>query len=310
VTAVLHKSDWANEGPWRAAWKKHAPDLDVQVFPEITEPEAVRYALVWDPPPGLLASLPNLEVIFSIGAGIDHILRDPQRPKHLPVVRMVEAGLTQGMSEYVALSVLWHHRDMDLYARRQREQVWEEVPPKLAGDRTLGFLGMGVLAGDAAAKLSVFGFRMLGWSRSPKEVGGVRMHHGREGLEAMLRESEILICLLPHTAETTGLLNARTLALLPRGAAVINAGRGGLIVEEDLLAALESGQVRSATLDVFREEPLPPTSPFWQHPRVVVTPHVAAKTMADTAVEAVVANIRRHQAGEPLLHVVDFARGY
>lgn len=310
MISVLHKSDWANEGPWRAAWKKHAPEMAVQVYPEVPDPAAVQYALVWDPPPGFLASLPNLQVIFSIGAGIDHIARDPDRPKQLPVVRMVEQGLTEGMSEFVALSVLWHHRDMDVYARHQREKIWEEFPPVLARQRKVGFLGMGVLAGDAARKLSVFGFQLHGWSRSPKSVEGVAMHHGPEGLEAMLREVEILVGLLPQTPETEGLLNARTLGLLPRGAAVINAGRGGLIVEKDLLAALDSGQIRGATLDVFRSEPLPKDSAFWTHPRVVVTPHVAAKTMADTAVESVVANIRRHQAGEPLTNVVDFERGY
>ncbi|GAB5470120.1 MAG: glyoxylate/hydroxypyruvate reductase A [Rhodospirillales bacterium] len=307
---VLHKSDWANEKPWRDAWARHAPDLALQVYPDVTDPAAVRYALVWEPPAGLLASLPNLEVIFSIGAGIDHIMRDPQRPTALPVVRMVEAGLTQGMSEFVVLSVLWHHRDMAYYAAFQRHKRWQEVPPTLGKDRKVGFLGMGALAGDAAAKLAPFGFQLHGWSRSAKQQPGVTMHHGGEGLEEILALSEILVCLLPLTAETEGLLNARRLALLPKGAALINVARGGLIVEADLLAALESNHIASATLDVFREEPLPAASPFWDHPRVVVTPHIAAKTMADTAIEAVVANIRRHQAGQPMTHVVDFERGY
>ncbi len=307
---VLHKSDWANEGPWRKAWERHAPDLQVQVYPEITDRDAVRYALVWEPPAGLLASLPNLEVIFSIGAGIDHIVKDPERPEQLPVVRMVEAGLTNGMSEFVALSVLWHHRDMALYAEQQRAKRWEEVEPTLAKDRSVGFLGMGALASDAAAKLATFGFKLHGWSRSPKEVAGVAMHHGPDGLAAVLAASEILICLLPLTQETEGLLNKERLSLLPKGAALINVARGGLVVEADLLAALESRQIGGATLDVFRQEPLPADSPFWDHPRVVVTPHIAAKTMADTAVEAVAANIRRYESGLPLLNVVDFARGY
>ncbi len=308
--SVLHKSDWIREEPWRKAWKRQAPEIDVQVYPDITDREAVRYALVWEPPSGLLASLPNLEVIFSIGAGIDHIVKDPERPKQLPVVRMVEAGLTAGMSEFVAMSVLWHHRDMALYAEQKRARNWNVVEPILAKERTLGFLGMGALASDAASKLAAFDFQMHGWSRSPKEVTGVTMHHGADGLAAILAASEILVCLLPLTQETEGLLNAERLALLPKGAAVINVARGGLVVEPDLLAALESGQVGSATLDVFRQEPLPETSPFWDHPRVVITPHIAAKTMADTAVEAVVANIRRYESGQPLLNVVDFSRGY
>ncbi len=307
---ILHKSDWSNEGPWRDAWAAQAPERRIQVYPDIADPAAVRYALVWEPPTGLLASLPNLEIIFSVGAGIDHIVRDPERPRHLPIVRMVEEGLTKGMSEFVALSVLWHHRDMADYAQQQRDRVWHEIEPILAEKRKVGFLGMGALASGAAEKLGVFGFQMLGWARSPKRVANVEMHHGEEGLARVLAESEILVCLLPLTPQTDGLLNARTLALLPRGAALINVARGGLIVEADLLAALDSGQVSAATLDVFREEPLVQDSPFWTHPRVVVTPHIAAKTMAETAVASVLANIARHEAGEPLLNVVDFERGY
>ncbi len=308
--SILHKSDWSNEGPWAKAWRAQAPDRRVQVYPDIEDPEAVRYALVWEPPEGLLASLPNLEVIFSIGAGVDHIVKDPMRPKHLPVVRMVEDGLTQGMSEFVALSVLWHHRDMVAFAQQQRDALWAEIEPILAKDRTIGFLGMGALASDAAAKLKPFGFRILGWSRNPKQVAGVEMHDGADGLAAVMQACEILVCLLPLTAETEGLLNAETLGQLPKGAALINVARGGLAVEPDLLAALDSGQLSGATLDVFRQEPLPKDSPFWHHPKVVVTPHIAAKTMAETAVASVLANIARFEAGQPLLNVVDFDRGY
>ncbi len=308
--SLLHKSDWANEEPWRAAWTRHAPDRKVQFYPDVSDPESVRYALVWQPPHGLLASLPNLEVIFSIGAGVDHIVEDPERPKHLPVVRMVEEGLTAGMSEFVALSVLWHHRDMAAFAEQQRDKIWQEIEPVLAKDRSVGFLGMGALASDAAAKLLPFGFRTLGWSRSPKQVSGIEMHSGAEGLAALLEASEILVCLLPLTGETEGLLNRKTLSQLPKGAALINVARGGLAVEADLLSALDSGQLASATLDVFRQEPLPKSSPFWSHPRVVVSPHIAAKTMADTAVASVVANITRYEAGQELLNVMDFSRGY
>ena len=272
--------------------------------------ETIRYALVWDPPAGLLASLPNLEVIFSIGAGIDHIAKDPERPKHLPVVRMVEEGLTAGMTEFVVLSVLWHHRDMAAYAVQQNSSLWQEIEPKLAKDRKVGFLGMGALAGAAAAKLCILGFRLHGWSRSPKQIPGVTMHHGEAGLAEILGESEILVCLLPLTAATEGIMNRGTFAQLPEGAAFVNVGRGGLVVEEDLLAALDCGQVGSATLDVFRQEPLPADSPFWSHPKVVVTPHIAAKTMAESAVASVMANIRRFEAGEAMLNVVDFERGY
>lgn len=309
MTTLLFKSDIERGGLWLDAFAEQAPDLKVEVWPYEGDPAAIDYALVWSPPPGELKRYPNLKVIFSVGAGIDHLKNDPELPD-LPVVRMVEPGLTAGMTEYVVWAVLHHHRFMLDYAEQQRERRWDELNQIAANRRRVGILGLGHLGQDAAEKLAVFGFQLSGWSRTPKQVPGVACHHGDDGLRAFLAETEILVALLPWTAETDGILNAETLGLLPKGAAVINVGRGGLQVEEDLLAALDSGQLSGATLDVFREEPLPADSPFYSHPRVVVTPHIASMTIPETAVAAVLKQIRRCEAGEALQHTVDFERGY
>jgi len=308
--ALLFKGDIDRGGSWERALAHYAPDLDLRSWPKLGDPAGIDYALVWSPPPGLLAGLPNLKVIFSIGAGIDHLGSDPELPPAVPVVRMVEPGLTAGMTEFVVMSVLYHHRFMLDYLAQQRARAWREISQIGPQERRIGIMGLGVLGQDAARRLLDFGFPVAGWSRSPKSVPGVASFAGAEGLAAFLGQSDILVCLLPSTAETRGLLNAGTLAVLPRGAAIVNAGRGDLIVEADLLAALDDGQVGGATLDVFAEEPLPADSPLWDHPRVVVTPHVASMTIPDSAAAAVVAQIRRFEAGQPLEHVVEMSRGY
>jgi len=308
--ALLFKGDIDRGGSWERALAHYAPDLDLRSWPKLGDPAGIDYALVWSPPPGLLAGLPNLKVIFSIGAGIDHLGSDPELPPAVPVVRMVEPGLTAGMTEFVVMSVLYHHRFMLDYLAQQRARAWREISQIGPQERRIGIMGLGVLGQDAARRLLDFGFPVAGWSRSPKSVPGVASFAGAEGLAAFLGQSDILVCLLPSTAETRGLLNAGTLAVLPRSAAIVNAGRGDLIVEADLLAALDDGQVGGATLDVFAEEPLPADSPLWDHPRVVVTPHVASMTIPDSAAAAVVAQIRRFEAGQPLEHVVEMSRGY
>jgi glyoxylate/hydroxypyruvate reductase A len=218
--------------------------------------------------------------------------------------------MTDAMSEYVALQVLrLHRRDLD-YRTQQEAGVWRELDQQNAGKRRIGILGLGVLGQDAATKLRALGFDVAGWSRSEKAVAGVRSYAGAAGLAPLLGRSEIIVCLLPLTAETEGILNKSTLALLPKGAALVNAARGAHLVEEDLLAALASGQISAAALDVFREEPLPVDHPFWHHPRVVVTPHIAAFTNPATAAPIILDNIRRFAEGRPLINRIDPARGY
>ena len=293
---LLFKSDLGRYDLWVPALKRHLEGREIRLWPDLGEVQDIEYALVWDPPPGLLASLPNLKAIFSVGAGVDHIAADPERPKHLPVIRMVEEGLTAGMTEYVVMQVLYHHRDMLAYRHQAAEKIWREIPAVPAHQRRIGILGLGVLGQDAARMLVRFGFDVAGWSRTPKEIEGVTCFHGPEGLDQMLARTDILVCLLPLTPATRGSLNGELFAKLPRGACLINVGRGGHQVERDLLEALDSGQLREATLDVFEEEPLPADSPLWSHPQVIVTPHIASMTMPETAAKAVGENIKRMEA--------------
>jgi glyoxylate/hydroxypyruvate reductase len=308
--ALLFRSTVDSAARWRAQLTKLREALDIRVWPDIGDPAEIDYALVWRPEAGFLASLPNLKLILSLGAGVDHLLGDPQLPRHLPIVRLVDPHMTHAMSEYVVLQVLRLHRhDLD-YRAQQQERVWRELDQKNAADRRVGILGFGELGRDAANKLKALGFDVAAWSRSEKSLAGVESYAGAEGLRHLLGRSEILVCLLPLTAETEGILNARNLALLPPGAALVNAARGAHLIEDDLLTALASGQISAAVLDVFHDEPLPADHPFWHHPRVVVTPHVAAFTNPATAAPIILDNIRRFEEGRPLLNRVDPARGY
>jgi glyoxylate/hydroxypyruvate reductase A len=308
--AILFRSSPAATARWQPLLGALLPDHEVRFFPEVGDKAAIEYALVWQPPSGLLASLPNLKLIFGLGAGIDHLLRDPELPRHVPIVRLVDPYMTDAMSEYVSLSVLRLHRqDLD-YLGQQRAQVWEEREQKNAAERPVAILGFGTLGQDAGRKLKALGFPVAGWSRSAKAVDGFETFSGRPGLDALLARSEILVCLLPLTTETAGILNAGNFALLPRGAGIVNAGRGGHLVEQDLIPALDSGQLSGAALDVFREEPLPRDHPFWRHPRIFVTPHVAAETHPPTAAPIISEAIRRFEAGLPVPNIVDLTRGY
>ncbi|MEQ8355740.1 MAG: glyoxylate/hydroxypyruvate reductase A [Kiloniellaceae bacterium] len=308
--ALLIKTDIDRGNAWAEALAANYPELQTYNWPYDGDPAKIDYALVWQPPEGELKRYPNLKAIFSVGAGVDHLASDPDLPKGVPVVRMVEPGLTAGMSEYVVLAVLSHHRFMLDYAAQRRDKVWKELVQLPAEARQVGVLGLGVLGRDALEKLKPFGFKLAGWSRSPKSISGITCFHGSGGFDEFLSETDILICLLPLTPETEEILNAPAFAKLPQGAAVINVGRGGHMNEDDLLAALDSGHLSGATLDVFRKEPLPKKHPFWEHPRVFITPHIASMTVPETAVRTVVANIQRLEAGEPLQHVIDLKRGY
>ena len=312
--AILFRSTPAATSRWRPLLAGLLPEHEIRYWPEVgdtaADRAAIEYALVWHPEPGLLASLPNLKMIFGLGAGIDHLLRDPALPRHVPVVRLVDPYMTDAMSEFVALSVLRLHRqDLD-YLAQQRAVLWEEREQKNAAERPVGILGFGTLGQDAGRKLRALGFDVAGWSRSEKPVGGLASFAGRDGLDRLLSRSEILVCLLPLTAETRGILNAANFARLPRGAGIVNAGRGGHLVEEDLIPALESGQLSGAVLDVFREEPLPPDHPFWRHKRIIVTPHIAAETHPPTAAPIIRDALRQCEAGLPIANRVDLARGY
>lgn len=295
---------------WPGALRAAMPELEVRHFPEIGDRASIDYALVWMPELGLLARLPRLKVIFSIAAGVDHILRDPDLPPGVPIVRMSDPYQASMMAEYATMAVLHYHRFLDDCLRDQARATWTPRKVLYTPETTVGILGLGDIGQEIARTLLGFGFQVRGWTRTPRTLAGVTCHHGADGLAEMLPHCQHLICVLPITPATRGLIDARLLAALPRGASVINLGRGAHLVEDDLLAALDSGHIRGAFLDVFAKEPLPPDHPFWRHPRVVVTPHMGGELLPRTAAASVVANIRRHQAGEPLTHVYDRGRGY
>lgn len=308
--AILVRAGAKSLDLWRPLLTAALPGRDFRFFPDIGDPAAIDTALVWLPEPGLLQGLPNLKLIVCLGAGVDAIIGEPSFPRHLPVVRLVDPYMTAAMSEYVVFQVLRLHRqDLD-YVAQQRMAEWREHPQKNAAERPVGILGFGTLGLDAGNKLKALGFDVAGWSRSTKDVPGIPTYAGAAGLDTILARSEILVSLLPLTPETVGLLDAGALARLPRGAAIVNAGRGATLVEGALLAALDRGKLSAAVLDVFQTEPLPPDHPFWRHPRIVVTPHIAADTHPATAIAAVVTALREFEAALPLTNRVDLNRGY
>jgi glyoxylate/hydroxypyruvate reductase A len=309
--AVLLSTKAATMQAWKAALLAVDPSLDIRLFPEAGDPSEIEAAVCWTQHDmAELRRYPNLKLLVSMGAGVDHLLHPPGPPPGVPVARLKDARLTQGMTEWVLLNVLRFHRQDLEYRAQQAARVWEELPAPDTSKRRVGILGLGELGGAAAEAIRALGFPVMGWTRSPRRREGVECFHGAEGLSAMLARTDILVCLLPLTPETRGVINARSLALLPRGAFVINAARGGHVVAEDLLAALDSGHVAAAALDVFEPEPLPPDHPFWGHPRVLVWPHAASITIPESAAPQVVENIHRARAGRPLLNLVDFAAGY
>ncbi|WP_454918198.1 2-hydroxyacid dehydrogenase [Xanthobacter sediminis] len=296
--------------PWRAAFAREMPDLEIRLWPDVGAVEDITYAFVWKVPPGVLAGLPNLRVVFSLGAGVDRIIGPDVVPAHLPLVRMVDPGLKDGMNEFVLMQTLHYHREMPAFAAQQARREWRERDVPLARHRTVGIMGLGALGRHCAENLARLGFSMRGWTRSARVVPGIASFCGPEGLAPFLTGTEILVCMLPLTPDSRGILNAETFARMPRGSTLINVARGGHLVDADLLAALASGHIAGATLDVFQEEPLPADHPFWSHPRIIVTPHISAPTRPETAAPTVVEGIRRHRAGLPLLNVVDRSAGY
>jgi glyoxylate/hydroxypyruvate reductase len=270
------------------------------------DPEAVRYLVTWTAPKRLAETYPNLRLVFSTGAGVDQFDLE-NLPPGVRVVRMLEPGLAEQMRAYVTLGVLALHRDLPLYLDNQRSRLWQAVANRPAGERRVGVMGLGTLGQAALAALDPFGFPLAGWSRSPKTIPGVDCF---TDLDAFLARTDILICLLPLTPETTGLLDARLFARLPEGARLLHAGRGRQLDHAALLAALDGGRLAAAMLDVTDPEPLPAEHPLWRHPRVILTPHVACQTRAEEGAAHVIAGVRADRAGAPVAGLVDRERGY
>ncbi|MBM3531914.1 MAG: glyoxylate/hydroxypyruvate reductase A [Alphaproteobacteria bacterium] len=308
--AILLKSDPDDTRGWEAELARRLPGVEVRIWPEVGDPAEIEFCVGWAFPPGSLRGFPKLKGLQSLGAGVDHVFRDPVLPAHLPIARIVDPYMTEDMTQWVMLNVLRFHKQDPDYRRLQAEGRWHELPPLSWQARRVGVMGLGELGGHALARLRHFGYPLAGWSRTAKRVDGVETFAGEAGLQPFLARTDILVALLPLTPATENLLDRRRLSWLPPGACVINAGRGRLIVDEDLIALLDSGHLGGAALDVFRREPLEPDHPFWRHPSVIVAPHVSALTRAETAAPQIVENYRRALAGEPLLHLVDRQRRY
>ncbi|MBR9908772.1 MAG: glyoxylate/hydroxypyruvate reductase A [Gammaproteobacteria bacterium] len=285
------------------------PELSFHLWPDVGDPEAVEFLVAWLPPDNMLELFPNLRVVFSVGAGVDHFDLSAFPPQ-LQLVRMLDPGIAQGMVEYVTLGTLALHRDMPRFLQQQRQQQWQAQPWVPAQQRRVGVMGLGNLGRAVIAQLRSLGFQLNGWSRSAHQLQGVTCFAGWEQLPDFLQQTDLLICLLPLTAETRHILCARNFNHLPAGAALINAGRGGHLQEEDLLAALDSGQLGAAMLDVLQEEPPGHSHPFWQHPKIWLTPHIAGVTSHDSGCAVLLDNVRRFRQGLPMHGAVDLSRGY
>jgi glyoxylate/hydroxypyruvate reductase A len=306
---LLFKVDHERGLAWKALFDTHAPDVQVRLWPDIGNPEHIRYFASWQPPEGLHGRFPNLEVVFATSAGVDQFdLSD--LPEPIEVVRMLDPGIAQGIVEYVCFAVLSLHREIPLYLEQQRQNQWQDRPLTPARQRRVGVMGLGNLGVAALQALRPFGFSLSGWARSEKDIEGVQCFAGQAQLMPFLSQCDLLICLLPLTDDTRGILNAQTFAALPHGARLINLGRGGHLVEADLLAALASGQIEHAVLDVLNDEPPAPDHPYFQHPRIWLTPHIGAMTSPDTAFDVLLTNIRRHQRGEAMHGKIARDEGY
>lgn len=313
MPTILVKSGGEAAMPeWQRLFAEFAPDLEVRWWDDASvAPEQVDYVLVWDPEPGRLARMPGLKVIFGTGAGVDFITRDPELPKQLPLVRMATKGSTQRMGEFVCWSALSLLKGGRTIALHQAAAKWKYFEPEVTATETpVGIMGLGNMGSRAAEMLQGLGFPVRGWSRTRKNLPGVTCFAGNDELDDFLSETKILVCLLPSTAETRGILSAPLLAKLPKGAGLVNVGRGSHQKIEDILAALDSGHLSGAVLDVFEKEPLPAESPAWAHPKIIVTPHLASLPSRRERVEYIAAAIGDFLGGRSLPNLYDHARGY
>lgn len=283
--------------------------IPLEVWPDIKNKEAVLGAVVWNHPEGSLQMFPNLKFISSMGAGVDHVLKDTSLPAHVPIVRIIDSELTHCMANYIIMAVSYHHRKLEKYIEDKENMVWDQetIPDR---ELSIGVMGMGVLGTDAAVKLSKLGFKVCEYSNTPKKVEGVKSFAGKEALQPFIEEINVLICLLPLTTQTKDILNIELFKRMNRGTYLINVARGNHLVEEDLLTAIDQGYISGAFLDVFREEPLPKAHPFWSHPKIMMTPHIASITNPQAAIPQVVDNYRAVVAGRPLQNEIDRNKEY
>jgi glyoxylate/hydroxypyruvate reductase A len=308
--AMLFYSNFDTAEDWREHLQRAMPGLDFRAHPDVGDPADIETAMVWKAPPGELRKYPNLKLIVNIGAGVDYILKDDTLPPGVPIMRLVDPEQIRMMSQYVLLTVLRYLRDFPALEKHRREKRWKYIHPRESATMPVGIMGLGHIGTHAALELLRQGFPVSGWSRTPKTVEGIATFHGPGQLRDFLARSQILVLIMPFTPKTDGIVNRDVLYALPRGAKIINIGRGQLIDEPALVAAIRDGQISGATLDVFRTEPLPPDHPFWDMDEIDITPHLASIAIPRSSSLQIAENIRRLRAGEPLLNIVDRKRGY
>jgi glyoxylate/hydroxypyruvate reductase A len=307
---LLHRADGKTE-PWIKDFGKFLPEAEIELWHAGEKCQTCDYAVVWSPPEAMLAELAQVKAIFVTGAGVDALLKfSDALPPHIPIIRLGDAGMAMQMAEYVTHSVLRYFRRFDEYEAQARAGQWAPLPQHAKQDFAIGVLGMGVLGTAVLEALAPFGFPLRGWSRTEKSMAGVQCFHGEQGLDTFLRGTRVLVCMLPLTPETGNVVNRTNMCKLPQGAFLINVARGAHLAEPDLLTLIKSGHIAAATLDVFRNEPLPAQHPFWQEPRITITPHISALTLRRESVQQIAEKIRKVEQGQPVADVVDRNRGY
>ncbi|MFD2512298.1 2-hydroxyacid dehydrogenase [Pontibacter locisalis] len=308
--AMILINPWRDVTPWVKALKEERPDLDLRVYPDDSNKDEVEFALVWNHPMGVFKEYPNLKCISSMGAGVDHVLKDPELPESAQVTRVTDEHLTRDMADFTIALIMNHLRGLSFYKVREASQEWKPKSYLRISDVRVGVMGVGVLGAHVASRLFKMGFQVNGWASSEKNIEGVKVFAGKNTLDSFLSQSDILVCLLPLTKETENILNKENFKKLPQNAFIINVARGGHLVEDDLIEMIDSGYLSGASLDVFREEPLPKEHPFWSHSKINVTPHIASVTDPLSVVPLILENYDRARNNKTLLNVVSRQKGY
>lgn len=308
--AILFHCPWNTADQWLAAFQAAMPNDEFRIYPDLGKVEEIDVAMVWRLPHGVLSGLPNLLGVCSLGAGVDALLEDPDLPRNIPIARLVDPLMMDRMAEYVCAAVLHHHLGFDDYNEQQTRQFWQRNPTTDARDRTVALLGMGQMGQRCAERLGALGFKLIGWSRGPKKIDGVKCFHGWEQLDGVLQAASIVVILLPSTKQTINLFDRAALNAMQKDAFLINCSRGEIVVEDDLISALDSGHLSGATLDAFRREPLPYGHPLWKHSKICVTPHIASLSAPDTAAVILADQLRCIRNRQSVANTVNFEQGY
>ncbi len=296
--------------PWIQALKKVDSNIDIRTFPNDSNRDEISFALSWRHPFGVFKDYPNLKCISSMGAGVDHLLKDPDLPKAVSIVRLVDPYLAQDMAEFVLALIMNHLRELNAFKIKQTQTIWRPADYLRIKDIKVGIMGMGAIGSQVAGVLQKTGFNVIGWARTSKEIKSIPIYIGDADLTKFLNHSDVLVCVLPLTAQTKGILNKSNFRKLPKNAFIINVGRGEHLEEEDLVQFISDGHLSGASLDVFAEEPLPASSPLWKHPRIHVTPHIASITNPESVAPQIINNYHRMKENRPLLNIVSRVKGY